>query len=155
MLYLGFNFSPCFQVIHLYSSWRQGMLVLIIQKCQMSTRLLLVQTSFFSPLSLPLSSKRGVSEQKGCSWFVPTVLTLPKVTLFDQFYNFGSCVTLEYSQTAPTPQTVSCMNAASENLHFHQVFFPLLFPMYWLFVHLAFIDSAAVAPIQFISLQRG
>lgn len=102
----------------------------------------LTQKLFLPPVSLPLLHKRRVSEQKWHSWFLSRVFILPKV---------GPVVTMEYIQAAPTPpQTGICMDVARKNLHFHQVFFPL----HSSFVLLAFIDSAAVAPVQFISSQR-
>lgn len=50
----------------------------------------------------------------------------------------------------PHPKLGAALDAPSKNLHFHQAFFPV----HSLFVLLAFIDSAAVAPVQFISSQR-
>lgn len=106
----------------------------------MNTRF--TQKLFLPPVSLPLLHKRGVSEHKLCSWFLFRVFILPKV---------GPVVAMEYIRAAPTPPRAgSCMDAASKNLYFHQVFFPV----HSLFVLLAFIDSAAVVPVKFISSQR-
>lgn len=82
-----------------------------------------------TPCVLPLLHKRGVSEHKLCSWFLSRVFILPKV---------GPVVTMECIQAAASPpQTGSCVDEASKNLHFHRVFFPV----HSSFVPLAFIHS--------------
>lgn len=141
MLYLRFSF----QFPQCYSSWRLGMLVLTIHICnaRWASSPCSSRNYSYPPVSLPLLHKRGVSEQKLCSRFLSRMFILPKV---------GPVVTMEYFQATATPaQTGSCLDAASKNLRFHHVFFPV----HSLFVHLAFIDSDAVAPDQFISSTKG
>ena len=160
VLYSRFTFSPCFQVLHLYFSRRQGVLVLLIHWTGVPDEHQVIASPemFLSALCLFCfwaKEESQSSEEKLCTWFVATVLILPQVMLFDQFNTFGSCGTMEYSQAASGTPLCRLRECSQPEFTFSSgFFFPLPFPMYLSFGRLAFSDSTAVAPVQFISSQR-